>query len=89
MKRAQFEAAKELFESIDKTERNIKVLENFLPEIKQSSKASGEIEIQIFDPRKVNTTIAVRSDAFENLIKDEIEAMKAKKKDMADKLENM
>lgn len=90
MKRSQFEAAKELYDSIDKTERNIKVLEDFASEIKVSTKAGGAIEIQIFDPRRVNIPkVNVRSDALEDLIRDEIKTLKAQKKDMADKLEKL
>lgn len=90
MKRSQFEAAKELYDSIDKTERNIKVLEDFTSEIKVSAKAGGEIEIQIFNPQRlVSTKVNIRSDALEDLIRDEIKTLKAQKKDMADKLEKL
>lgn len=87
MKRSQFDAAKELYDSIDKTERDIKALEDFTSEIKVSTKAGGTIEIQIFNPMRVaNTRVNVRGDALEDLIRDEIKTLKAQKKDMADKL---
>lgn len=90
MKRSQFEAAKELFDSIDKTERNIKALDDFASEIKKAEKAEGMIEIQITIPGRVERTRAtVRRAALETLISDEIKTLKAQKKDMADKLEKL